>query len=59
MKQNEQDGSVYLTVSELATLTKLSESTIRRLISNGTVESRRIGGSIRIPKSYLAELVGA
>ena len=59
MKQTEQDGSVYLTVAELASLCKLSESTIRRLIRSISIESRRIGGSVRIPKSFLAEKVGA
>lgn len=41
--------SVFLTVQEVAELTKLHEMTIRRYIRDGKLEVVRIGRRIRIP----------
>ena len=39
-----------LTVKELAYEARKSEQTIRRGISEGTIRSIRVGGSVRIPR---------
>jgi excisionase family DNA binding protein len=52
-------STVFLTVREIADATHLSESTIWRLLANKNIPSVKIGGSRRVPKSWLAEKVGA
>ncbi len=49
--------SAFLTVREVAELTKLHEMTIRRYIRAGKLEAVRIGRRIRIPRQAVARLV--
>lgn len=49
--------SAFLTVREVAELTKLHEMTIRRYIRAGKLEAVRIGRRIRIPRAAVATLV--
>lgn len=39
----------FLTVAEVATVLRLSKMTVYRLVKDGTLESRRVGRSYRIP----------
>lgn len=40
----------FLTVAEIATVTRLSKMTIYRLIHSGELESIRVGRSFRVPE---------
>ena len=46
----------YLTVADFAAHCGLSTKTIRRRISDGTINARRVGSLIRIHRSELANL---
>ena len=46
----------YLTVADFAALCGLSTKTIRRRISDGSIDARRIGSLIRIHRDELANL---
>lgn len=48
--------SEYLTVVEVAKLTKLSRPTIYRGIQRGEIPAVRIGGAVRIPAAWLESL---
>jgi excisionase family DNA binding protein len=41
----------FLTVSEVATILRVSKMTIYRLTQDGALESIRVGRSIRIPRT--------
>ena len=45
----------WLTVSELATELKISQSTIRRRIKDRTIKALKLLGTIRIPMSQFYE----
>lgn len=46
----------YLSVTDFAALCGLSTKTMRRRISDGTINARRIGSLIRIHRDELADL---
>jgi len=49
-----------LTICEVATALRVSESSVRRLIASGEIAAKKIGGSIRVPEEALADfLAGA
>jgi excisionase family DNA binding protein len=47
------DAAPFLTVKEVALLFRVSERTVRNWIKNRQLETRRIGGVIRIARSEL------
>lgn len=47
-----------LTVKEVSEILKISEYKVRELISSNEIPSTKIGGSIRIPESFIKELEG-
>ncbi len=46
----------FVTVGEFARITCLSRSGVYKQIESGQVPARRIGGAVRIPRSYLDAL---
>lgn len=44
----------FMTVTEVAEVTRLSKPTIYRLIDSGDLEAIRIGGTLRVPESALS-----
>jgi excisionase family DNA binding protein len=59
MKQNEspQRPAPALTVNEAARSINVSDRTVRSWIKNGTLQSFRIGGVVRIPSEAVLKLV--
>jgi excisionase family DNA binding protein len=53
----ELDGSVVMTVAELGAALSLSETTIRRLCASEKIPSFKVGGSVRIPARFIADLL--
>lgn len=49
----------FLTVAEVATITRLSKMSIYRLCNSGELESIRVGRSFRIPEAAVAKLTGS
>lgn len=49
----------FLTAAEAADLLNLSERTIRRLITDGTLPAVRIGRTVRISRTDLTDLASA
>jgi len=47
----------YYSIATLAERFELSPKTLRRMITDGRLKARRIGGSIRVPHSELAKIV--
>lgn len=45
------------TVKEAMEVLNLSKSTIYRLVENGTIKAKKIGGSIRIPQAELRRFI--
>lgn len=45
----------YLTPSQVADIYKVSERTVYRWIDTGELRHVRVGGTVRIPRSALAE----
>ena len=48
---------VLLTIREVAQITKLSATTIRRRIASGELKAVRVGRGVRVPKETLDELM--
>ncbi len=51
------DEARFLTVAQAASITSLSEKTIRNLMDRGEIPFVRIGNSIRIPLRWRDELL--
>ena len=51
------DSTAFLTYKEFARESRLSVSTVRKHVRQGTVRATRIGRSVRIPRSELERLV--
>jgi excisionase family DNA binding protein len=51
--QREQQGQVFLTVSELARFLRVSRTTAYQLVWSGQVPRARVGGQWRIPRAEL------
>lgn len=47
----------YHSISAVAEHFELSEKTIRRMITEGQLKAKRIGGSIRIPHAELVKII--
>ncbi len=54
------DDVVVLTLNEVASLLRVSRSTVKRLISSGQLAAFRVGSGVRVPLSavegYLAQV---
>lgn len=46
------------TIEEVAKILKVSEETVRRLISNGELEARRVGRQYRITREAINKFLG-
>jgi excisionase family DNA binding protein len=53
-----QDNPAYYTVPEAARYLRISESLLRRLLREGSIESRRCGRLVRIPASAVTAAQG-
>jgi len=47
----------FYSVASLAQMLDLDQKTLRRMITNGKIKSKRIGGSVRIPHAELQKLI--
>lgn len=47
----------YFSIASLAEQFELSQKTIRRMITEGRLKARRIGGSVRIPHEELSKII--
>lgn len=47
----------FYRIRAVCAMLDVSEKTIRRMIANGQLKAKRIGGSIRIPHEELAKII--
>lgn len=47
----------FLTVAEVATLTRVSRMTIYRMVHSGELPAVRVGSSYRVPRSAVEQLI--
>lgn len=48
----------FLTVAEVAEITRVSRMTVYRMVHSGDLPAVRVGGSYRVPRSALDQLLG-
>jgi len=53
------DRPVVYTIREVADILKVSVRTVQRMIRRGDIRAVKIGGSVRIPKEALDEVLGS
>lgn len=53
------DEPLFYTVRETAQLTRLSAASVYRAVERGELPSVRIGGSLRIPRAAIEELLAS
>jgi excisionase family DNA binding protein len=49
--------AAYLTIQESASTLRVSERTVRRWIARGALPARKLGGTVRVPRSVLTDAV--
>lgn len=59
MAQNSPSVPQFLTVAEVAAITRVSRMTVYRMVHSGELPAVRFGSSYRVPKSALEQLLGA
>ncbi|MBE6483434.1 helix-turn-helix domain-containing protein [Actinobaculum sp. 352] len=57
MTQLPRSGPQFYTVAEVAELTRVSRMTVYRMVHSGELPAVRVGGSYRVPKSAVDELL--
>ncbi|XCB29464.1 helix-turn-helix domain-containing protein [Arcanobacterium hippocoleae] len=59
MAQNSPSAPQFLTVAEVAEITRVSRMTVYRMVHSGELPAVRFGSSYRVPRSALEQLLGA
>lgn len=57
MSDDLQSNSTFLTVAEVATMMRLSRTTVYRLVQNRKLPAVQFGRSIRVPESAVREYI--
>lgn len=58
MAQNSPSAPQFLTVAEVAEITRVSRMTVYRMVHSGELPAVRFGSSYRVPRSSLEQLLG-
>ncbi|MDR6939299.1 helix-turn-helix domain-containing protein [Arcanobacterium hippocoleae] len=59
MAQSSPSAPQFLTVAEVAEITRVSRMTVYRMVHAGELPAVRFGSSYRVPRSALEQLLGA
>lgn len=51
-------GKLFMTVPEVAELTRVDQRTLRRAIEAGEISAVRLGNTVRIPTAAILQLAG-